>query len=287
MATARQVYTTKARMPVAAQMPFQPAAFWVSRVDARRADRFPLHLHAHYELILPERGLYRCRVAGEVVSAMPGEAVLVCPGDSHEDPLSGPVAYLGCGFRLEPSPDAERSPVIFSTAAPVTARHVASHATLTRLLAQVREAYDGEPDSFAWAALDATCAQWLWEHLKQLAPAWRAPVLRPPNAEAHGADLAVRLRASLGHLLAEPVPVAVLATRAGLTPRAFATACRATLGLTPQAARRRLRCEAAAALLAAGHAVGDTAERLGFANPFHFSRAFRQAMGRPPSAYRR
>lgn len=56
------------------------------------------------------------------------------------------------------------------------------------------------------------------------------------------------------------------------------------LGLgTVAAFVRRRRCAMADALLAAGTPVGETAERLGFANPFHFSRCYRRIAGRPPS----
>ena len=78
-----------------------------------------------------------------------------------------------------------------------------------------------------------------------------------------------------------------LARRCGLTPRAFANACRSHLGLSPSVAFRHARCSAAAALLAQGASVAETAARFGFANPFHFSRAFRQAMGTAPSEWRR
>ena len=263
-------------------VPFQPRVFGVSRVHVRPGERFASHLHAHLELILPENGLYRCRVGGATVEAQPGEAVLVNPGDAHEDPLSGPVTYFGCTFRLEPSPDAERSPSLFASDAPVATRHMDASASLGALSARVRAAHGTPPDSFAWAALDASCATWLWEVVARLPLALRSPVLRLPLED----ELAVRLRGLLTSDPAEAVSVTELAARAGMHPRAFTDACRERFGLTPLLVRRRARCDAAATLLAQGVTVAETSRQLGFANPFHFSRVFRQAMGRPPSAWR-
>jgi AraC-like DNA-binding protein len=46
---------------------------------------------------------------------------------------------------------------------------------------------------------------------------------------------------------------------------------------------RRRRCQHARVLLLSGCSVAEAAERSGFANAFHFSRAYRTAMGEPPS----
>ncbi len=263
-------------------LPFQPQVYWVSRVQVRRGERFAPHLHAHFELIIPERGPYRCRVGGCVVEAVAGEAILVNPGDAHEDPLDGPVAYLGCSFRLIPSPDPDRSPPILAADAPGDVRRIPASPGLVELQARVRAATHVRPEPFAWAALDAGCAAWLWELVSGLPSDHRAPRLRLP--ETH--DLAARLQEVLAQEPASAIPLAEFAAHAGMTPRAFAAACRERLGLSPLEARRRARCEAAATLLVRGMTVAEAAERLGFANPFHFSRVFARTMGRAPSSWR-
>jgi AraC family transcriptional regulator of arabinose operon len=56
---------------------------------------------------------------------------------------------------------------------------------------------------------------------------------------------------------------------------------------TPWALVRRRRLQQAAALLAdPSLSVAAVADRLGFSDPFHFSRAFRQAFGVPPQRFR-
>lgn len=259
-----------------------PHLLWVSRDRIGGAARYGNHVHAHHELIVCERGVYRCRVAGGVVAAAPGEAVLVGPGDRHEDPLGGPVRYLACGFRLEPAAAGARSPAIFAPGADPVLRHLRGGDSLAALAVGLAAAVRRAPDAYGWAVLDASCAAWLWQALADVPAAALIPALRLQRADA---DAGERLRAAFALHLARPVGVGVLARAAGLSPRAFAAACRTHLGLPPLAAFRRARCEAAAVLLAQGESVAATAAHLGFANPFHFSRAFRAAMGEPPSHF--
>lgn len=265
--------------------PFRPSVFWISRDSIAGAARYPAHVHAHYELIVCERGRYRCRVAGGELRLRPGQALLVHPGDAHEDPLSGPVAYLACGFRLEPSHDAQRSPALLRRSAAVTARLLPpGGAQLTLLLGQLRAAVAAPPDRYGWAILDALCAAWLWETVRALPAAVLTPAVQ---LQAVTPDSIADLHAAFAGALTGGATVAQLARRCGLTPRAFAAACRRRLGMPPLAAFRHARCSAAAAMLVQGASVGEAAEHFGFVNPYHFSRAFRRALGVPPSAWRR
>jgi AraC-like DNA-binding protein len=78
-----------------------------------------------------------------------------------------------------------------------------------------------------------------------------------------------------------------LARRAGTTPRRLRRAFLAALGQTPLRYLTARRIEAAKLLLArGGFAVRDVAERVGFADPYYFSRAFRRATGHSPRAWR-
>jgi AraC-like DNA-binding protein len=263
--------------------PFRPSVFWTSRDAIAGAARYPAHVHAHHELIVCERGQYRCRIAGGELSLRPGEALLVNPGDAHEDPLAGPVSYLACGFRLLPAADPARSPALLRPGAPPAARLLpAGGAALALLVERLRAAVAAPPDRYGWAVLDAVCAAWLWETVRSLPTADLAPAFR---LHAAATDPSARLHAAFAGALTGNATLAGLARQSGLAPRAFATACRRHLGMAPLAAFRHARCSAAAALLAQGASVAEAAARFGFANPFHFSRAFRRVLGVPPSAW--
>jgi AraC-like DNA-binding protein len=59
----------------------------------------------------------------------------------------------------------------------------------------------------------------------------------------------------------------------------------ARFGLTPKAWMDELRFQQAIELISAGEPVKSTAYKLGFKQPTHFSRAFRQLSGMSPRAY--
>ncbi|MBA3846839.1 MAG: helix-turn-helix transcriptional regulator [Planctomycetes bacterium] len=78
-----------------------------------------------------------------------------------------------------------------------------------------------------------------------------------------------------------------LARRAHLSTSQFSLRFRDAMGLPPKAFLLRRRLALAQALLVAGEMPVKAVARLcGFSDPFHFSRQFARALGRPPSAWR-
>ena len=103
------------------------------------------------------------------------------------------------------------------------------------------------------------------------------------------ADSALTVR--VGRLLdlepARPWTITALALRLHLAPTTFARRFTAEAGSAPAAWVRRHRIAHARRLLEQNLDVTDVAERLGFANPYHFSRVFKAVTGSPPSQARR
>lgn len=99
-----------------------------------------------------------------------------------------------------------------------------------------------------------------------------------------------RIVAAMEAVEAEPTrpwTVAALARRCDLGPTAFRSAFRTATGTTPRRWLEGRRCELAARLLVeSARPVAEVARACGFADPFHFSRVFRRAMGDAPSAFR-
>jgi AraC family transcriptional regulator len=86
----------------------------------------------------------------------------------------------------------------------------------------------------------------------------------------------------------DQVPLDDLAAAAGVSRAHLARIFRANLGATPVEALRILRLDRAAALLVRTNLpINVIAERTGFENAFHFSRAFRRQYGRSPRELRR
>jgi AraC family transcriptional regulator of arabinose operon len=87
--------------------------------------------------------------------------------------------------------------------------------------------------------------------------------------------------------LDEPLSVAALARWSRLSPSRLAHLFRESLGVSPMQYVERLRIERAKQLLEHSDLpVAAVARRVGFADPFHFSRRFKKSAGSSPSEYR-
>ena len=92
------------------------------------------------------------------------------------------------------------------------------------------------------------------------------------------------VRTHLHHRLA----VETLAARAAMSPRHFARAFRAEIGMTPAKFVERLRAEAARAALESGSpSVQAVAHQFGYGDPERLRRSLLRIYGAPPSAWKR
>ncbi|MFC4052846.1 GlxA family transcriptional regulator [Actinomadura syzygii] len=88
--------------------------------------------------------------------------------------------------------------------------------------------------------------------------------------------------------LHEPLTIAALARRAGMTPRTLIRRFRAATGTTPMAWLRGIRVDYARELLeTTALPVDRIAERSGLGSPANLRHHFTRAVGVPPTAYRR
>ena len=100
--------------------------------------------------------------------------------------------------------------------------------------------------------------------------------------------LTARYAALLEREYGSSLNVTDYATALGVTPTHLSRACRASCGRTAlEMMQERRLFEARRLLLDTRMPVQDIASRLGFSTPGYFSRAFTQAVGTPPSAYRK
>lgn len=86
----------------------------------------------------------------------------------------------------------------------------------------------------------------------------------------------------------QPLPVASVARRAGVTPRTLENIFRKSIGETPGAYYLRLRLNAARRLVVDTRVpMADIAARTGFSSAATFSRAFANSFGEAPSQFRK
>lgn len=243
----------------------------ISAVVADRVSGWDEHRHAEHEAIIVGRGTYRCTLNGTALALAAGEALVVKPGDRHADHLAAGTAYHALWFSLAGglfAPGVEAGQQVVRPGGGELVR------TAERMHAQVVAGVPGP-------RLDAELAPLLWAFAAGLPPAALAGAFAPVSG------FVTALHAEFARLPAGRIAVAALAVRLGLSPRTLERRCREALGCGPAQAHARWRLERAAELLLSTdwpvRAVSDT---LGFANPFHFSRAFARAHRLPPAAWR-
>lgn len=249
-----------------------PATFLaINRVEATRPGGWDRHRHAEHEVIVVGAGDYRGTLNGEAIALVPGEALVVQPGDWHEDLLSPGTAFHALWFRL---------PGGLLAAGVAAAQQVSRPG---RTLAILTRGIEGLAEAGATPArLDAAVAALIGLLVDGL------PVAALGPAFAADPGFAARLHAQFARLPAGRASATALARAAGLSRRTLERTCRAELGCGPVQAHARWRLQRAGELLrSTDWPVRAVSAALGFANPFHFSRAFARLHGRPPGSWRR
>jgi AraC-like DNA-binding protein len=225
-----------------------------------------LAIQGHFEYLRPGR---------DTVIQQPGSILLILPGELHTYRHCGRPerAFFSCihfeltteatwasgRYRWEPAP---------------------------RIVTDIRGGPD-LPDLFRRAAIAfrgygplraeivSTIVREIWLRLSEK---WRGPV--PGRRRGRIGAMQRFLRE---HLSEHPGR-SELAEEFGLTPQHVNYLFRRELGITPtQFVHRECALRASRLMRQEGLSVKEAASRLGFADPFHFSRIFRRAIGVPPS----
>jgi AraC-like DNA-binding protein len=251
-------------------------------LEVRARHEYPLHQHANYELILVEQGPYLCLLNGRELQLDAGSILVIKPGDRHSDHLRPGQRHFVLHFHLERGAAGEAVVDLFrSSVNPrlqvCRGRHQSELALLHELQ---REAESGA--EFASAVQDSLLEALFWRTVRHLAPGALSPALRRlPQREL--------LRERIGQLFQDHVTEACSATEfasmLGVSRRQFQELCRRHFGMSPARLFLQARIHRAGELLRTGLRVKEVSEQLGFANPYHFSRAYRRITGVPPSTH--
>ena len=127
---------------------------------------------------------------------------------------------------------------------------------------------------------------WEWSFLSGCAALFGWIARYPPSTD--GTETLVdRVERLLAADIGRAWNVEELAGALGMTARQFGYRFSKEVGIAPALWLRERRVIAARRLLREGRAVSETADILGFANPYHFSRLFKSVTGLAPSLLRK
>jgi AraC-like DNA-binding protein len=242
---------------------------------------WPEHRHIYFEFLIVERGLYRARIDGIEITVPSGHMVMVQPGEIHQDLLDAGVKYGTLAFTLHRGGlDPGAMPLIGESVAERVIPIPEDVLNLHRHILSVAK---------AGGTLSATLIDGLT--LTAFALVIRAlPVhLLTQGLVRSGEDerFIARLDDFFQRRHFEPLSVRDMARAFDMGPTTFTARCRELLQESPAALLRHFRLERAQDLLFnTEQPIHQIAESLGFANPHHFSRLFKQHFGRSPSSFR-
>jgi len=242
---------------------------------------FSQHEHFEFEIILIIRGRYRCKLNGEEMVLGANSVLLVQPGDWHEDYCRPPLEYAGLRFNLRSANAAANKLRFFKDSVPPSAQH-------TRLRSQKYLPLLGEiakeaeiHDMVSSHIQDALMNRLFWLLVRAYSPELLASWLVPENPDRQFHD---RLLRCFAQSVNRSPTVPELARALGVSPRTLSQRCGELLGVSPARAFLHFKADQAHQMLARTEmSVKEVAYRFGFANPYHFSRVYKQMLGHAPS----
>ena len=241
--------------------------------------QFGKHDHPSFELNLITEGTWYCEMRGVECKLEAGDAILAQPGDKHSDKIMPGTRYRGLRFALHHGWSQHQ--LLLREGLPPTLHKLTNVGDLLiPHLDRIQNAYDSS-NAMCGLIQDAILLQMIWELASWLPDAALHPHLRNMSRQhRHRSEL---LDCFESHL-SEPIGIAGMAQELDISVRSLQDRCQECFGLPPSRAFMRFRLERARQLLMGGsYSVSDVSDELGFSNPFHFSRCYKENFGTPPS----
>jgi AraC-like DNA-binding protein len=246
---------------------------------------YPLHQHTSYEVILVDQGPYRCRLNDVELSLKQDQVLVIKPGDWHQDHLrEGQYHYvLHFVLGVDQNPGRTRYPLF---ADGVSERQQICEGTFEHHIRFFEELERESTGQEAYAAMiqDALLEVFFWRIVRRLPEDVLSPLFRRFSKEQAFLD---RINRIFERHSADGLTVDDLAYLMGMSKRTLTYRCQKLLGDSPAHAYLKARIRKAVLLLKlTDQPIKEISYHLGFKNPYHFSRAFKQVLGHPPAHYR-
>jgi AraC-like DNA-binding protein len=232
------------------------------------------HQHENYEIIFTEQGKYACHLNGERIAMPAFSVLLIKPGDWHEDILSPGLRYLALRLQVDyiGAPEARRGILIRESAAGQRWFRANKREFHPLLQALQRESESG--DRFSPHLHDSIAAQLLWNALRHLPESILSPELLHTTQQSRFSS---RIKCFFEDHYSGACDVPEMARWMGMSERLLHLRCKSYLGISPAKAFTEFRLARACLLVRESElSIKDISHRLGFANPYHFSKVYRR-----------
>lgn len=253
-------------------------------VDVKSHYDYQRHQHLDFEIVLVDRGTYRCFLNDQELILRRGDVLVVKPGDWHQDFLKAPLRYFALNFHLDKKFLGGLVPPLFeeSVAPEQQCIHVAQ-GVLWPIIQRIHEEYD-VGDRIAHHIQDALLHEFFWLLVRNLPHEVISPELMEVSRTQ---DFVARLRRLFYDRIKESCCLMEMARAMNMSTSSLAHKCQDALHMSPMHAFMKCKIERAHLLLRESTmTVKEIGSQLGFDDPYHFSKVFKRHTGLPPSQYR-
>lgn len=240
----------------------------------------PNHAWDFIELVIPHRGFYRCLVNGNMLTVLPGQAVIIQPFDRHEDFYQAGSELVFIQFTISNMFNRFGNNRVFGTKSLAEHRlvDIAPDSMPTRILGLALEHEKNSGSQLI--AVGKLCEAFFWD-LVGLVPE-NALDAEFMSVMKHNAFIK-QMEEYFHRHIDRKLEVDKLAAEFGMSRRSLENKFAALFGNSPSNTFINLKINVAAGMLRSGISIKETAEKLGFSDQFYFSTVFKRVMGYAPS----
>lgn len=258
----------------------RPVFTRIGIVEVRKPGDIARHQHTNYEIIFVDRGVYGCRHNDVEVKLARNELLIVKPGDWHHDFFGkGYLRYLVIGFNLQVAPGMPVS--IFREGTSVERQNFAVQ---RRDFMPFFERIHGETligDFFSAHIQDAVVLEFFYRMIRAIP---REILSENFVATSEEAAFSANLFSVIHSRLTQKLSVEKIAEAMGMSASSLAHKCQELLHSSPARLFLRTKMNRAFQMLKeTDMSVKEVSAYLGFEDPAHFTRAFKEAFKRAPS----
>ena len=246
----------------------------------------PIHQHDNYELILVEKGGYRCRLNGKDIEIENNKILVFKPGDLHQEQSKVEQQHFLIEFRLASSPDIEGAAysLFEESSSPEEQISTTEFDDEIQFVMQGLALEADEKLPFSASVQDALLEVMFWRIVRGLPEESLSPPFRHLTKDQTFTE---RFNRIVKENLGENLKMEEIASLLNISKRTLNTKCSLLIGSSPAQAYLRLKMDAAITMLInTDMAVKEVSYELGYRNQYHFSRVFKRYTSQSPSEYR-
>ncbi len=244
----------------------------------------PRHQHATYEILYLHQGRYACLVNEVKITMSGGHLIIIQPGDWHTDLATwGNVRMSSLLFTLHRKNSGKTALIFVEGISPEDQRIKAARGDFHPLFTNIHEAVE-RGDRIGRQLTIAYLQVFFWSMVKALPSA----NVNPELVYDHERNQFERRFTAyvMRHLTRNP-GLDEMAAVFHMSRRSFIDTCRDHLGLSPHKSFLKWKMgHAAEMLVKTTMSVKEISDYLGYANPYHFSRLFKNHFNKSPRHFR-